>query len=142
MEQNILSKEYMIPDVENKEDYQKYKVMFFRSVPQNNVLICRNRLTGDIIKKGKGLRMIFPWWESKFMSIASKNIDYPPMSYRTKDGLEVKVDMALSVKIEKPLTYEVSSQNPLQELGIVIKELMRSYVASKTVADLDKANIT
>ena len=41
---NILSKDYLIPDVNNKEEYQNYKVRVFTSVPENTVLLCKNKI--------------------------------------------------------------------------------------------------
>ena len=60
-ENRIISKDFLIPDVENKDDYKTYKVELFRTVPANTALICKNTFTGAVSSRSKGLTFIFPW---------------------------------------------------------------------------------
>jgi len=140
-ENRIISKDFLIPDVENKDDYKTYKVELFRTVPANTALICKNTFTGAVSSRSKGLTFIFPWISSKFVSLASKTIDYPKEIYKTMDGIEVAVDFALTVKVSDPVDFEVESQNPLQEVGIVAMDLMRAYVATVNAEELYRSTV-
>lgn len=135
---NIITRDYLIPDMDDKSGYTKYSVSLFKTVPKNTVLVCKNKFTGSVTKKGTGLRFNLPWVASKFVSTATKTIDYPKEVYKTQDGIEVTIDLALTVKVVYPVVYETGSQNPLQELGILAKDLMRTYVASMNAEDLYK----
>lgn len=127
---------FMIPNVENKEDYGFFKVKIFRSVPENTVLLCKNRITGRYYSLNNGFKIVAPWVESKFVSLAAKTIDYPKEVYKASDGIEVTVDLAVTIKIVDAIKYEKESQTPLTQLGIVLKDLMRSFVAQKETDDL------
>lgn len=139
---NILSKDYLIPDVNNKEEYQNYKVRIFTSVPENTVLLCKNKITGRYYTLGSGFKIVAPWVETKFVSLATKPIDYPKEVYKTSDGIEVTVDLAISVKITDAVKFERDSQAPLTELGVVAKDLMRIYIAQKEADEIYTTRVT
>ena len=143
MEENrVITKDYLIPDVENKDDYREYKVQLFRTVPVKTALVCKNIITGVITARPKGLTFVLPWVSTKLVSLASKTIDYPKEIYKTSDGIEVGVDFALTVRVMDPVAFEVNSQNPLQEVGILAMDLMRAYVAGVEAEILYKQTVT
>lgn len=132
----VLPRGYMIPNVDNKEDYAYFKVKIFRSVPKNTVLVCKNVINGNYYSLDSGLRVVAPWVVSKLTSLSAKTIDYPKEVYKTKDGIEVTVDVAANIRITDAVKYEIVSQTPLTQLGIEIKDLMRTFVAGKDTDDL------
>lgn len=136
-----ISSDYLVPDVENKEDYLKYKIRVFKTVPVNVALVCKNKFTGNVTSCSQGFKIIFPWLSSKLISLASKTVDYPDDVYKTKDGIEVTIDFALTIKIVDPVAFEVNSQNPLQEVGVLAMDLMRSYVARIDAETLYRSTI-
>ena len=136
-----ISSDYLVPNVANKEDYTRYKIRIFKSVPANTSLVCSNKFTGSVKKRGVGLKVIFPWVTSKLVSLASKTVNYPEDIYKTLDGIQVTIDFALTIQITDPVAFEINSQNPLQEVGSLAVDLMRSYVAGKTAEDLYKSTI-
>lgn len=136
IEEKEITKGFFIPEEENINNYTEYKFKLFRVVPPNAVLVQRNVFTGRLSVKNPGLKFILPWMKSRFVSIASKNIDYPKEEYKTSDGIMVNVDVALTISIINPKKYELANLNPLQELGVLTKSIMRQFIASKSEFDL------
>ena len=124
-----------IPDT-NSELYKNYKVKVFRMVPKNSKLICQNILNGDVTIKESGFRIILPWYRSKLVNITKTVIDYPKEQYLTKDQIYVEIDPALTVRITDPIKFEFKNSNPLQELCILVKDVIRSFIAGKDSSEL------
>ena len=129
-------KGYSKKNITELDDYSEYKVKFYRAVPPNTKLVCRNRFTGNITIKNSGFNITMPWIESKFVSVASRAIDYPKEKYKTKDGIELEIDIAIPISIVDPYKYETQSVDPLKELGIATRDILRVFVANKTEAEL------
>lgn len=124
----------------NSELYKNYKVKVFRMVPKNAVLICQNIFTGIVTVKESGLRFILPWYRSKLVNISKTVIDYPKERYLTADNIYVEIDPALTVRITNPIKFEFKNNNPIQELGILTKDVIRSFIASKKTSELIGVN--
>jgi len=132
------------------DEYSTYIFKWFRAVPENAKLICRNRFTGKISVKNSGFRFLMPWVKSKFISTADRTIDYPKEKYKTKDGLELDIDIAIVISITDPVKYELNNIDPTKELGVMTRDILRVYTASKredqlvgvrhTLSDLDAAS--
>lgn len=134
MENNVF-----IPN-SNSELYKNYKVKVFRMVPKNAKLICQNIFTGKTKVKESGFRLILPWNRSKLVNITKTVIDYPKERYLTKDKIYVEIDPALTVRISDPEIFEFENTNPIQELGVLVKDVIRSFIASKDSSELIKNN--
>ena len=130
MEQNNF-----IPQI-NSELYKNYKVKIFRMAPKNAKLICQNILTGKVVVKNSGFRFILPWYRSKLVNITKTVIDYPIEKYLTREGIYVEIDPALTVRIVDPIKFEYENTNPIQELGILVKDVIRSFVEGKYTNEL------
>lgn len=124
----------------NLELYRNYKIKLFRMTPKNAKLICQNIFTGKLIVKESGFRLVLPWYRSKLIDITKTVIDYPVEKYLTKEGIYVEVDPALTVRVVDPIKYEFENVNPIQELGILVKDVIRSFVESKLANELIGSN--
>lgn len=131
--------EMFIPtDEKIAEDYRRFKIKLFRTVPKNTELLCINVFTGKPITLGTGFKFIWPWYKTKLVSKAAKNIDYPKEAYKTKDGIRVTVDSALTVKIADIEKFEYENADPIQELGVLTKDVLRKFIADKDMDELIK----
>ncbi len=128
-----------IPDT-NSELYEKYNVRLFRTVPKNAKLICQNMFNGRVTVKDKGFRFVLPWYRSKLVNVTKTVIDYPKEKYLTKDGIYVEIDPALTVRISDPIKFEFENSNPIQELGVLVKDVIRSFIVSKNSSELIGTN--
>ena len=124
-----------IPE-ENSSAYTNYKVRLFSIVPPNAVLVTHNIFTGKVKVKERGLRFNFPWIRSKLVITSTVAIDYPKRKYVTSDNVYIDVDPALTVKVIDASKYEFNSTNPLEELGTKIEDVMRIFIANKSVKDM------
>ena len=122
--------------------FTNYEVKLFRMVPENAKLVCQNRITGKVIVKNKGFHFILPWYRSKLVNITKTTIDYPKEKYLTRDGIYVEVDPAMTVRIVDPVKYEFKNVNPLQELGVLTKDVIRSFIAGKDAKELIGTNFS
>ena len=93
------------------DDFSKYKIRIFKAVPPNMALICQNIFTGKPFLKTSGLVILMPWIKSKMVSLARNTIDYSKEKYRTSDGIEVTVDLAIVFSIVNPVDYEFNNIN-------------------------------
>lgn len=136
--EKLMSKNFFIPDVEDKENYTDYKIKIFRAVPENAVVVKYTSFTKKELKvvNKSGLLFFFPWEKSKLVSKAAKNIDYPPATYRTSDGIMVTIDFALTIKIVNAKKFEQENLNPLQELGVVTRSIINEFVKGLTETEL------
>ena len=124
-----------IPEV-NSELYNEYKIRVFRMVPKNAKLICQNIFTGALSVKENGFRFILPWRRSKLVNTTKTVIDYPQEKYLTREGIYVEIDPALTVRIVDPIKFEYENTDPIQELKILVKDVIRSFVESKLANEL------
>ena len=118
------------------DDFSQYRIRIFKAVPPNMALICQNIFTGRPFVKNSGLVILMPWVKSKMVSLARNTIDYPKEKYRTSDGIEVTVDLALVFSILDPVKYEFNNNDPMQELKTKTQDMLRQYVASKTADEM------
>lgn len=118
------------------DDFSQYRIRIFKAVPPNMALICQNIFTGRPFVKNSGLVILMPWVKSKMVSLARNTIDYPKEKYRTSDGIEVTVDLALVFSISDPVKYEFNNNDPMQELKTKTQDMLRQYVASKTADEM------
>lgn len=112
-------------------DYEEFTTSLFRVVPENHCLLCVNKLTGRPFVKEQGFHTLMPWIESKLVSKANTPVDYPKDTYKTSNGLELEIDVAITISIVDPIKYEYNSTDPLEELGIITRDILRVFIASK-----------
>ena len=118
--------------------YQVYIVKLLRTVPKNSALICKNKFTGNVYVKGSGLRINPPWVEGKLLSLAYNVKDYPKEGFKTIDGIEITVDIALDFKVVDPVKFSFESDDVFAQLAILTKTLLRDYVAGKTEEEMSR----
>lgn len=116
--------------------FTTFMVKIFRMVPSNAVLVMENRITGTRKQKASGLRLQGPICRGKFVCISSMNIDYKEKNYRTLDGLEVKVDVSVTVHVEDPLKFQFDITDPQQELDVTTQAIIREMVANEKYENL------
>lgn len=116
--------------------FKEYKIKIFRAVPPNVALICKNIFTGKPFVKNSGLAILAPWVESKYVSLAQNTRDYPKIKYKTLDGIEVNVDIAITFAIVDPIKYEFNNNDIFQQLGIITQDMLREFIASKNIDEL------
>lgn len=120
-----------VGSVSSVDEYSTYIVKWFRAVPQNAKLICRNRFTGKVTVKNSGFRFLMPWVKSKLISTADRTIDYPKEKYKSIDGIELDIDVAVVISITDPVKYELNNIDPTKELGVMTRDILRVYTAKK-----------
>ncbi len=122
------------------DDFSSYKIRMFKAVPPNMALICQNVFTGKPFVKTSGFAIMMPWVKSKMVSLARNTIDYPKEKYRTSDGIEVTVDLALVFSVVDPIKYEFNNNDPMQEMKMRTQDMLRQFVASKNVDEMINEN--
>lgn len=144
----------------DRRDYAEYSTMLFKPVPKNCVLVKKNRFTGNIKVAGKkpirlwipfikktitisrkttGLKMANPiLTKGMLVSTVDRTIDFDKIDYLTKDGIMVNVDIATIVNITDAKKYMEKGKEQLVQLDILIKKLLRIYIASRDFEGLSK----
>ena len=125
-------------NVENK-DFTVYITKLYRTIPKNCALIVRNKFNGSKVEcKMGGFALIAPWKESKLVSLAIQNINYEKASFDDKEGQQLTVDLALSIKVVDPIKYEYVHKNPEEELKILLYSLVRVLIKKSSYEELSK----
>lgn len=124
------------------DDFSQYKIRIFKAVPPNMALICQNIFTGRPFVKNSGLSILMPWVKSKMVSLADNAIDYPKEKYKTVDGIELTIDLAIIFSISDPIKYEFNNNDSMQELKIKTQDMLRQYVALRTVDEMTNGRHT
>lgn len=127
---------------EEVDDFSSYKIRVFKAVPPNMALICQNIFTGKPFVKTSGLVILGPWVKSKMVSLADNTIDYPKEKYKTQDGIELTIDLAITFSVNDPVKYEFNNNDPMQELKIKTQDMLRQYVALRPVDDMTNGRHT
>lgn len=140
----------------NIHDYTDYKVRLMKVVPENCVLVKKNRFTGKIKIKGKsliktlfpniriplsdntsGLKILNPLLSKGILvSTVDRTIDYEKIEYLTQDQIMANVDIAIVVHISDPAKYMLRGKEQLNQLSVLIKKLLRVYVSAHDFNDL------
>lgn len=129
-------------NTQNIDPYKVYITKVFRVIPQNAVLLTRNKFNGNWIKvKTGGFALISPFSESKLVSLAVRNFDYEKQEFEDRNGLDLTVDLAVTVKIVDPIRYEYKNKNVEAELKQLIDSLMRSLIKKCIYEELSAARI-
>ena len=127
---------------EEVDDFSSYKIRVFKAVPPNMALICQNIFTGKPFVKTSGLVVVGFWVKSKMVSLADNTIDYSKEKYKTKDDIELTIDLAITFSVNDPVKYEFNNNDPMQELKIKTQDMLRQYVALKTVDEMTNGRHT
>lgn len=127
---------------EEVDDFSSYKVRVFKAVPPNMALICQNIFTGKPFVKTSGLVVVGFWVKSKMVSLADNTIDYSKEKYKTKDDIELTIDLAITFSVNDPVKYEFNNNDPMQELKIKTQDMLRQYVALRTVDEMTNGRHT
>lgn len=119
--------------------FRVYITKLYRTIPQNCVLIVRNKFNGQRVRvKRGGFALVSPWCESKLVSLAVWNIDFEKLQFDERDNLQITVDLALSVRISDPIKFEYAHQNVIQELKVKLYSMMRVLVRMASYNELSK----
>ena len=124
---------------DREEEFNIYITKIYRVIPKNCALIVRNKFNGQRVKvKTGGFAFVAPWSEAKLVSLAIRNIDYEKLEFDEKEGQQVKVDLALSVRVVDPIKYEYAHQNIEQELKVRIYSAVRVLIKKASFEELSK----
>lgn len=121
----------------NVNPYNTYITKIYRTIPKESALIIRNKFNGQDVKvKTSGFALITPWKESKLVSLAVRNFDYPKDKFEDMYGQDVIVDLSVTVKVTDPIKYEYSNQSIEQELSQLISSSMRVLINKNNFTNL------
>lgn len=128
--------------LEEYTDYKRYKLKFWRTVPENCALVTRNIFTGKIkFHKTSGIKWFPPIFvKSILVSTVDRNIPFKNVLYRSSDRIEDTMDLSLNVSIVNPAKYMRSGKAQLNRLRSTINELVRVYSASLDFETLFKSS--
>ena len=120
--------------------YKKCNVKFWRSVPENYRLVTVNWFTNKIkFQKGFGIKLVPPIF-TRTILVPAPMLDgvktFKDVECLSKDKIEVKIDLSLSMNITDPAKYMRKGKTQLPQLTSIIKRLLRVYVANKNFDDL------
>lgn len=122
---------------EGINEYSTYITKLYRTIPKNTALIIRNKYNGSDVKvKTGGFAVVAPWSESKLVSLAVKNFDYDKQKLEDNDGMDVIIDLAISVKVVDPIKYEYYHNNIDEELKQLITSSMRVLINKNVYSNL------
>ena len=143
-------------------DFTEYKAKFFRTVPENCVLVKKSRIRQKIriaggsfnfeipfigkifrINRNKiGLKVTLPFLTTGILvSQVDRTIDYQVFDCKTADGINASIDIAVVVRISDPLKYMNGGKEQLKHLHSKIQELLKNYAAQKEFEDLEHDSI-
>lgn len=114
----------------------------FESIPKGGVLLCRNTITGEHKVKASGLRFIHLWEEYKYVSTKNLTVDYPSVTLKVKDGFEVIIDPAIDTIVTDPIKFEEECVDPDTTSSILLNQLLKTYISTKTYEDLVGLTLT
>ena len=121
------------------DNYAVYTTRLFKVIPKNSALIVRNRFNGKNVKiKDEGFTFLSPFSESKLISLAIRNFDYPKALYEDSNGQDIIFDIAITVKVIKPMEYEFLNTNVEAELKQLLESILRSIIRKYTYEELSK----
>lgn len=121
----------------NVNEYSTYITKLYRTIPKNSALIIRSKYNGkDVQVKTGGFALVAPWKESKLVSLAVKNFDYNKQKIEDHDGMDVIIDLAISVKVVDPIKYEYYHSNIDEELKQLITSSMRILINKNVYSNL------
>ena len=140
---------------EKNNEYEIYTTKLFRVIPKNCALVVRSKFNGANVKaiinddsiggrsvKKAGFTFISPFKESRLVSLAIRNFDYPKQLFEDKDGQDIIVDLAVTVKVIDPIKYLYINTNVEAELKQLIESMMRSLVKKYRYEQLSGSRFT
>ena len=121
------------------EEMTTGKIRLYTNIPPNALLVGHNIFTKNPKIYSKAL-FHMPWFESRFVSLETQNLDLPEKRYEVDGkGIEIVVDAAVSYKV-KPLENTVRGSNGRNhEYGII--DRWKNYIngfRNKTVTSIIK----
>lgn len=123
--------------MEDKRLYEIYTTKIYAVIPKNSVLIDRSKFNGKNVKvKGEGFALLSPFHESKLVSLAIRNFDYPKQMFEDINGQDVIVDLAVTVKVIDAIKFEYVNTSVEAELKQLLESIMRSLIKKHTYEDL------
>lgn len=120
--------------------FGKYKVKLVRNIPNNRVLMVRNRVTSKITIKTSGMHMVMPWCESREVRIDEQILNYPVRSYETIEGFEVDVDLGVQVKIVDPEKAYYSHNDVFESLRLRFESILVHIFKAATYEEISNMN--
>jgi len=119
--------------IEDLASYTDINVKFWRTVPENYCLVTKNIFTQAVdYKEGHGLKFINPLFTKTILvPLMHTTKGYNGLSVTTSDGIEIKTDIELVMRITDPAKYVVEGKYQINQLNSLIKRLLRVYVSGK-----------
>lgn len=118
----------------NLSDLMEYKgctLKFWRSVPQNFRLVKVNIFTRKVIsKEGFGFKFAAPLFSRTILVPTTAGTKkFNNLQCTTLDGIDIKMDLAVVMRITDPAKYMDQGKTQLEQLTALINRLLRVYVA-------------
>lgn len=124
-------------NITREEEYQIYISKIYRVIPKNHALIVRNKFIGNRVDvKTGGFALISPFHESKLVSLAVRNFDYSKQVFEDKEGQDIIIDLAITVKIVDPVKYEYLNEDTEKELRQLLESIMRALIKKYSYEEL------
>lgn len=119
--------------VEDLASYTDINVKFWRTVPENYCLVTKNIFTQVVdYKEGHGLKFINPLFTKTILvPLMDVTKGYNGLPVTTSDGIEIKTDIELVMRITDPAKYVVEGKYQINQLNSLVKRLLRVYVSTK-----------
>lgn len=127
------------------EDLATYKsagVKCFRTVPENYCLVTKNIFTQKVTAiSGFGVKFFAPLFTKTILvPLMDTTKNYNKVAVTSKDGIELKVDLGLVMRITEPAKYVISGKYQLSQLNSLVGRLLTIYTASKSYDQMISGN--
>jgi len=117
--------------------YDSYFSKLYVSIPKNTKLIIENKFNGKSVKVSeRGFRILMPWQKAKMIYMGVGNFDYKKEVYEDKDGQDVIIDVAITVKVVDPIKYEHENADVEAELKQKLQSILRALIKNHTYEEL------
>lgn len=134
-----MDKIFIPKDLDNNVDlsdlisYKGCTLKFWRSVPQNFRLVKVNIFTKKVIAKdGFGFKFAAPLFTRTILvPITAGTKRFNSLQCTTSDGIDIKIDLAVVMRITDPAKYMDQGKTQLEQLTALINRLLRVYTASR-----------
>ena len=118
--------------------YSNISVKFWRTVPANYSLVTKNVLSQNVdFRDGSGIKLINPLFTKTILvPLMDATHGYNNLSVTTLDGVEIKTDIKLVMRITDPAMYVTEGKYQIEQLNSLVKRLLRIYISSKNFSNV------
>lgn len=112
--------------------YQHYMVKCWRTIPKNYSLVTKNIFTQEVKNvDGYGIKFIPPMVVKTILVSNHTGIKkYNDVEAFSDDGIALKIDYSITMRISDPAKYTVEGKNQNKNLDSTVKRLMLGFISS------------